>query len=72
MKLQDGKHIAAEGKNSNPLFSYVDTNKPIVKDKSKLMQLDNEKSFVIDFETVGGKTYVLKWYKQTGGLNSKL
>lgn len=60
LKLQDGKYITAEGKNSNPLFSYINPGKPIVKDKSKLMELDNKVSCAIDFETVGGEKYVLK------------
>ncbi len=60
LMLQNGQFIPAEGENSNPLFNYINPGLPIVKDRGKLVALDNKESFTIDFETLAGESYYLK------------
>lgn len=48
------------GRNPNPLFSFVDAGKPLIKDKIKSNALPAVQGITLDFKTEKGKQYVLK------------
>lgn len=47
----------ANGEKPNPLFSFINPPKPIIKDASKLLEIKNSESFIVDFETQKGVSY---------------
>jgi alpha-L-fucosidase 2 len=46
--------------NPNPLFSFVDAGKPIIKYKTKSNAIPTIQGVTLDFKTEKGKQYVLK------------
>lgn len=57
--LVDGRLIKASGKNPNPFFYVPVINKPIISKPNKLKKFDLRKTFLYDFNTEAGKTYIL-------------
>ncbi len=55
--VEQVEYKPAEGENPNPLFKYIDPGKPIVKDRSKLEDIQVKDSYAIDFSTEPGKQY---------------
>ncbi|WP_298351450.1 glycoside hydrolase family 95 protein [Runella sp.] len=50
----------SKGENPNPLFSFVDAGKPIIKYKTKSNAIPTIQGVTLDFKTEKGKQYVLK------------
>lgn len=46
-----------KGENPNQLFNFIKVDKPIIKDSSKLLKMEEPSGFVIDFLTEKGKKY---------------
>jgi alpha-L-fucosidase 2 len=49
----------AEGKNRNPFFTVEDTPAPLISEKAKLQTAPIPSSYLYDFPTEAGKTYVI-------------
>ncbi len=49
----------AKGENPNTLFRFIDPQAPLIKDKTKLEELQVPNSFVIDFDTHKAKQYLI-------------
>jgi len=60
IEVQDVDYKPAEEENPNALFDFIDPGEPIIKDRSKLMELEDRSSYAIDFYTKPGKKYILK------------
>lgn len=50
----------AQGENPNPFYITPEVKDPLISDKANLHQLKERKTYLYDFETKAGETYVLK------------
>jgi alpha-L-fucosidase 2 len=50
----------AKGKNPNPFFIVPNIKKPLISSEAKIKPVGLKKSYLYDFQTQEGKTYILK------------
>lgn len=60
LSVQDTNVQTQTGSNPNPLFSFIDAGKPIIKNATKSNITPANQGFVLDFETEKKKHYLLK------------
>nr|WP_299415192.1 glycoside hydrolase family 95 protein [uncultured Emticicia sp.] len=57
LTIKDLKYKIAKGENPNQLFTFVKVEKPLIKDPSNLLKIEERNSFAFDFLTKKGKKY---------------
>ncbi len=57
--LENVGTISAKGELRNPLFNYINPGNPIIKDKTKLADLGEMQSYLLNFKTEKGKNYII-------------
>ncbi|MCX6213982.1 glycoside hydrolase family 95 protein [Spirosoma sp.] len=60
MMVQPALSAELSPANPNPLFSFVDAGKPIIKDKTKLGEMSVVKGFIVDMKTEKGRVYEIR------------
>jgi alpha-L-fucosidase 2 len=60
MIIENVKAKTAKNENQNALFSFVKAGEPLIKDKSKLIEMPDIQGFVIYFPIEKGEKYIIK------------
>jgi alpha-L-fucosidase 2 len=60
IEVQNVDYTSAEGQNPNSLFDFIDPGDPMIKDRTKLMELKERETYAIDFQTEPGEDYIVK------------
>ncbi|MCW8849393.1 MAG: hypothetical protein OQJ81_05380, partial [Melioribacteraceae bacterium] len=60
ISVDDFKLLKASGENKNPMFALPAVKKPIIKDRSVIVKKELKNSFVYEFMTKPGKSYILR------------